>query len=199
MLKRMTNGVGWLLAAPFWCPVLLFGRLDARDQIFRFGSQAVALIPGLVGIFVRRQYYRMTLAAAGPGLTVEFGTILSRRDTRIGRDVYIGAYCTIGLCDILDDVLIGSGVDVVSGQRVHHFDRSDVPIRQQGGELRRVTVGPDTWLGNKAVVMASVPAGCVVGAGSVVTSDAEPQGVYVGVPAKRLRARTTGALPESGH
>lgn len=190
MLKTIANAAAWLLAAPIAYPIAWSRALDPRDQLFRSGSQAVALVPGIFGVFMRRQFYGITLASVGPGFTVEFGTIFSRRDTRIGSDVYIGAYCTIGLCDILDDVLIGSGVDVVSGQRVHNFERPDLPIRLQGGELVRISVGPDAWLGNKAVVMASVAEGCVVGAGSVVTSAGEPQGIYVGIPAKRLRART---------
>lgn len=187
--KGAASALAWLVAAPLAYPVKWLAPLDGRDSLFRTGSQAVSLIPGTPGTLVRRQYYRTTLARVGRGLTVEFGTLFARRETEIGDNVYIGAFCTIGLCRIEDDVLIGSNVDVVSGKRVHHFDRTDVPIRLQGGTLRQVSIGPDAWLGNKAVVMASVAKGCVVGAGSVVTADTRPMGIYVGAPAARLKDR----------
>lgn len=193
LLKSMLSALTWLAAAPMAYPTVWLARFDPQDQLFRMGSQAVSLVPGIIGTHVRRHYYRIALASTGSGVTVEFGTIFSRRATRLGSNVYIGAFCTIGLAVILDDVLIGSGVDVVSGQHVHNFDRVDVPIRHQGGDLRTVSVGPDAWLGNKAVVMASVGRGCVVGAGSVVTVECEPMGVYVGTPARRLRDRLVGS------
>jgi maltose O-acetyltransferase len=39
------------------------------------------------------------------------------------------------------------------------------------------------------VILPSVTIGpgCIVGAGAVVTKDLEPNGVYVGVPARRVR------------
>lgn len=194
LIKGIVSLVTWLFAAPLAFPTVWLAALDRRDQLFRTASQSVSLVPGIFGVHVRRHFYRIALAYSGPGLTVEFGTIFSRRATRLGANVYIGAFCTIGLADIRDDVLIGSGVDVVSGQHVHNFERVDIPIRHQGGDLRTVSVGPDAWLGNKAVVMASVGPGCVVGAGSVVTSECEPMGIYVGAPARRLRDRTAGSL-----
>lgn len=195
--KALLTGIAWLIAVPLAYPVSWLAAFDARDQIFRTGSQAVSLIPGTIGTYVRRWFYVVTLEAVGAGLTVEFGTIFSRRGTRIGRDVYIGANCTIGLCDIRDDVLIGSGVDLISGKRVHFFDRTDIPMRLQGGELKRISIGPDAWLGNKAVVMADVGEGCVVGAATTVTSPCAALGVYAGNPAVRIRDRR-GRPPEDG-
>jgi acetyltransferase-like isoleucine patch superfamily enzyme len=31
--------------------------------------------------------------------------------------------------------------------------------------------------------------GCVIGAGAIVTKDCDPYGVYVGVPAKKIKTR----------
>lgn len=196
LTKAAASGIAWLLAAPLAYSIKLLRPLDPRDQIFRTGSQMVSLIPGVPGILIRRGFYGITLDSVGEGFTVEFGTIFSRRNTSIGEHVYIGAYCTIGLCTVFDEVLVGSGVDIVSGQRVHGFDRADIPIRLQGGEFKRPTIGPDAWLGNKAVVMASVSEGCVVGAGSVVTTACEPYGIYAGTPARRLRSRTAPSLTD---
>jgi acetyltransferase-like isoleucine patch superfamily enzyme len=52
-----------------------------------------------------------------------------------------------------------------------------------------ITIGSGTWVGAGAVVLAGVTvgSGCIVGAGAVVVKDCEPNGVYAGVPARRIR------------
>jgi len=53
-------------------------------------------------------------------------------------------------------------------------------------------IGNDVWIGARVVVLPGVHIadGCVVGAGSVVTSSlAEPYGIYAGNPARLLRHR----------
>ena len=64
-----------------------------------------------------------------------------------------------------------------------------------GGEISRTstwhetTIGDGCWLGARVTVMPGVTigAGAVVGSGAVVTKDCEPGGMYVGVPAKRVK------------
>ncbi len=62
---------------------------------------------------------------------------------------------------------------------------------RRGGDLtpRPVTVGDGCWLGAGVTVLpgVTVAPGCVVGAGAVVTRDTAPDGVYAGVPARRVR------------
>jgi maltose O-acetyltransferase len=52
-----------------------------------------------------------------------------------------------------------------------------------------ISVGAGVWLGARVLVLPGVTIGdsCVVGAGSVVTKDLEPNAAYAGVPAKKLR------------
>jgi maltose O-acetyltransferase len=54
---------------------------------------------------------------------------------------------------------------------------------------RNVEIGDRVWLGARAMVLPGVTVGdgCVVAAGAVVTRDCEPDGVYAGVPARRIR------------
>lgn len=199
LLKTVASAVAWVFTAPLAYPIRWMTPFDRYDHWFRFGSQVVSIIPGTIGVYMRRQYYRVVLDGTLEDLVVEFGTIFARRGTQIGSNVYIGAYCTIGLSTIEDDVLIGSSVDIVSGKRVHYFDRVDVPIRLQGGELEQITIGRNSWLGNKVVVMAPVGTGCVVGAGSIVTSPCEAESIYAGNPARRIRSRAGHSAVVEGH
>jgi acetyltransferase-like isoleucine patch superfamily enzyme len=108
---------------------------------------------------------------------------------RIGNGVYLGSRCDIGYAHIEPDCVIGSGVHILSGQQQHRFDDPDVPIRDQGGTLQRVSIGRDTWIGNNAVIAADVGAGCVIGAGSVVVKPVPDRSVAAGNPARILRTR----------
>lgn len=193
VLRYALYVVAWTVAAPLSVPVRLLAPLDRRDELFCFGSEFFALMPGLPGVYLRRAYYDTVLPQGAPNLYSGFGTTFSQRDTHIGRDVYIGSRCDIGLSEIGDDVLIGSHVAIISGPRVHHFDRLDVPIRKQGGVLEKITIGNGSWLANGAIVLAPVGEGAVVGAGAVVVRPCDSFGVYVGNPARLVRLR--GDIP----
>lgn len=189
VLKALLELVFLLLALPVALPVRLSKPLDSRHAVFQLGSQAVSLLPGLPGVYFRRAYYRIVLGLRTRGFVVEFGTVLCQWGIEIGHFAYLGPYCNVGLSSIGDDVLLGSGVDIVSGPQVHHFDRLDVPIREQGGTYQKVRVGRDVWIGNKSVVMADIAEGTVVGAGSVVTRVFAPRSIIAGAPARFIRSR----------
>ena len=55
--------------------------------------------------------------------------------------------------------------------------------------FERVTIGADSWIGNRSVVMADVGRRCVVGAGSVVTKALPDGSLAVGAPARPVGSR----------
>ena len=52
-----------------------------------------------------------------------------------------------------------------------------------------MTIGRDTWVGDRATVLADVGRHCVIGAGAVVTEPIPDYAIAVGVPAKVTRYR----------
>ncbi|MBR5160930.1 MAG: hypothetical protein IKW80_04835 [Thermoguttaceae bacterium] len=107
----------------------------------------------------------------------------------MGKSVYIGAYCVIGDVDLQDDCILASGVSVCNGTKQHCFDRLDVPIREQGGEYVRIVIGTDSWIGERAVIMADVGTKAVVGAGAVVVKPVAEQDIVAGNPASPIGRR----------
>jgi len=89
--------------------------------------------------------------------------------------------------------MLGSNVDIISGKNQHNFDRLDIPMREQGGDLEKIVIGEDSWLGNSSVVMANVGKKSIVAAGSVVVKDVPPYSIVGGNPARVLKSR----LPEN--
>ncbi len=194
VLKISFQGLAALLVLP---SVMLF-RLAAlalgRDRAFPGWSQAYSLLPGLTGVYLRRAFYRWVLPECGAGACISFGTVFSHPTARVGRNVYVGPFCCLGDVTLEEDVLIGSHVSVTNGSAQHGTERLDVPVREQPGVWPRVTVGRDTWVGDRAIIMADVGRHCVVGAGSVVTKPLPDYAIAVGSPARVVRFRD-GAPP----
>lgn len=152
-------------------------------------SRLLALVPGVLGAVWRRVWYKRTLAGCGDGLYVDWMAAIRTPKTKLGRNVFIGSFCWLGWADVGDDVMLGGHITILSGARHHGFDRLDVPMAQQSGELSCVKIGSDVWVGNGAIIMADVAPGTVIGAGAVVTKTFEPNSVLAGVPAHVLRKR----------
>jgi acetyltransferase-like isoleucine patch superfamily enzyme len=166
--------------------------LLGRHKAFCGWSQTFSLLPGLGGVYLRGALYAWTLPRCESGSVISFGTVFSHPTVEIGRDAYIGVYCCIGDVTIEDDVLIGSHVSITNGSRQHGIGRLDIPVREQPGEWPRVTIGRDSWIGDRAVVMADVGRHCVVGAGAVVTRPVPDFAIVAGVPAKIIGWRGDG-------
>jgi acetyltransferase-like isoleucine patch superfamily enzyme len=163
------------------------------DRAIEGSTQALALLPGLVGVYLRRAFLSRTLAHCDRSASVHFGTILSQAGARLGANVYVGPGCHLGLVDLESDVLLASGVHVPSGGRTHGTDRLDVPIREQSGARTTVRIGEGSWVGSAAIVMADVGRHCVIGAGAVVTKPVPDYSVAVGVPARVVAVRQPSA------
>jgi acetyltransferase-like isoleucine patch superfamily enzyme len=188
-LKAVARGIALLLVLPelviYWlkCPIL------GKDRALEGSSQTLSLIPGLIGVYLRRAFLMRVLDFCHPTAVIEFGTLFSQVGAELGENVYIGPRCHLGLVTIGKDTLIGPAVHIPSGARTHGTDDPNIPIREQGHERRRVTIGEGAWIGSAAVVMADVGAGTVVGAGAVVTNPLPDYVIAVGVPAKVIRSR----------
>ena len=96
---------------------------------------------------------------------------------------------TQGLIKIGNNVRIAPNVMIISAN--HVFDNPDIPICQQGMDVKPITIEDDVWVAGRVNIMAGVTIGkgSVIGAGSVVTKDVPPYSVAVGVPAKVIKSR----------
>jgi virginiamycin A acetyltransferase len=188
-LKSAINRLALFSVLPAFLAYRLAAWAIGAEKAFPGWSQAFALIPGQTGTYVRRAFYRLVLARCEPGCCLCFGTVFAHPTAEVGRNVYVGVYCCLGTVTLEDDVLISSHVSIPSGGKQHGIDRLDLPIREQPGIWSRVTIGRDSWIGDRAVVLADIGHHCVIGAGSVVTEPIPDYAVAVGVPAKVVRFR----------
>ncbi|MEP7307729.1 MAG: acyltransferase [Acidobacteriota bacterium] len=188
-LKAGARGLATLVVAPALCSFWIKSPILGADRALEGSTQALGLIPGLLGQYLRRAFLAHTLAHCAPSAAIAFGTSFSSVGARIDERVYIGPNCHIGLAHIARDVLIAPGVHIPSGRRVHGTEDVTIPIRDQPGVHTMVKVGEGAWIGATAVVMADVGSGTIVAAGAVVTNALPDNVVAGGVPARVLRAR----------
>lgn len=111
---------------------------------------------------------------------------------KIGNNFTAGAYTTLyghGNLIIGNDVHIASHCTLIPAN--HIFSEKSVPIFKQGLTKKGIKIKDDVWIGTHVSVLdgVTIETGCVIGAGSVVTKSTKPNGVYAGVPAKRILDR----------
>lgn len=92
----------------------------------------------------------------------------------LGSDITIGENCNISY----QVTFVNSSHEVGSSEK-----------RAKGGFAKSITVGNGCWIGANATIMPSVTIGdgCIIGTGAIVTKNCEPNGLYVGIPAKRIK------------
>lgn len=81
----------------------------------------------------------------------------------------------------------GIGMDVMFCTNSHHIGPST--RRCRGNITDPIKVGNGCWIGARSVILPGVTIGegCVIAAGAVVNKNCEPNGLYAGVPARRIK------------
>jgi acetyltransferase-like isoleucine patch superfamily enzyme len=99
-------------------------------------------------------------------------------------------------------ILMAAYTYLVGGD--HLYDRTDIPVLQQGRTARGIDVGDGVWLGTHVVVTDGSIVGrdAIIGAGAVVVGHIPEFAIATGIPAKvqkdRRESGVTGAARESG-
>lgn len=188
-LKIFIKIVGWFYL-PFIYPLVLIVKLSSESG-FRTMSELLSLFPFAIGVIFRYEFYKRTLRSCGDNVFINFGTVFYYPEVSIGSNVLIGMYNTIHYCDFGNNVMTAEGCRFLSGPKYHNYSRTDIPMNRQGGRLKRIRVGNDSWIGANSVVMSDIGAGSIVGASSVITTSVEPYTIVAGNPARVLQRRRT--------
>ncbi len=184
--KRLIVYCFYLLVWPFglvsWLPYKLF-----RSEVaFDFFSKLLSLIPGKIGQYIRTAFYKMTLTECHYDLMVGFCSFFSHPTAKVGRKVGLGSFTIVGISNIGKNVMISSRVSVL-GSKYQYGNTMQSDASSQETQDETVIIGDGCWIGEGAIVMASLGRQCVVSAGSVVTKPSQDHVVAIGNPARYLK------------
>jgi acetyltransferase-like isoleucine patch superfamily enzyme len=103
--------------------------------------------------------------------------VVSEKSVKIGKNNLWAAYCYI----------IGGGR--------HDFERTDLPIMQQGSQVDGIVMEDDIWLGADVKILdgCRIGKGVIIGAGSLVNKDIPAYKIAAGSPAKIIKDRSNGS------
>ncbi len=136
---------------------------------------------------LRTRLLRTVGARFHPSVTLRSGVWLGGDRIELAEGVRIGADCLIeSPCEI------GAGTVIAPRVVVLAYTHEIGPSRARATNppvVAPVRIGRGCWIGASATIIPGVRIGdgVVIGAGAVVTSDCADDGLYVGVPARRIR------------
>jgi acetyltransferase-like isoleucine patch superfamily enzyme len=163
----------------------------------------------LTGQYLRAAWYRLFypigagtrlakgLRLEGKGIVIGSGCKLEWNTTLIG-PVHIGNNCYINQsCVISQQVTIHDNVGIGAHTLIYGDSRevSDNPgFRAGKGTWKPVVIEEGAMIGARVTIMQGVHIGrgCVIATGAVVLSDCEPNSVYVGIPARKVKTLNDG-------
>lgn len=187
--KKLMKIAGYL-SLLFVYPLVWLAKISSETG-FRTISEFLSLFPFAMGTIIRYEFYKRTLRSLGDNVFINFGTVFYYPEISIGSNIDLGMYCTIHHCDFGNNVMVADGCHFLSGSRYHNFERTDIPMTQQAGKMKRIRIGNDVWIGVNSVIMDDISEGCVVGAGSVIREKVEPFSVVVANPTTIIKKRHT--------
>jgi len=179
--------VAIIATMPFWL-MARAGRFGLES--FTTWGMLLSLLPGVLGIYLRRGYYVMTLKNCSWDCSIGFGSWFSKHSVYVESHVSIGAGCIVGMCCIGEGTLIGSNIDILSGRHQHGSAEYMGEKKESRACFSPVRIGKNAWIGNRAIIMADVGDNAIVGAGSVVVHAVPADALVVGNPAVRKRNST---------
>lgn len=176
----------------------LFLKLKKVICLFVYYSIAYYLpssyspILGTLSRKIRYQLCKRIFAKCGTNVNVErmvnFG---SGRNIQIGDNSGMGARCQCPSNIVIgNDVMMGPNVHIFACN--HNYNRTDIPMNQQGFSTPKpVVVGDDVWIGAFVKILPGrhIARGTILAAGCVLVKDFPQYSIVGGNPSKLIKSR----------
>jgi maltose O-acetyltransferase len=168
----------------------IYERLLTKLCTFLVGTNPVAFATKEALDKAMIRTLKTSLRSCGERLSIQFPvTITGLNSVEFGEDVSLATYVHIwgdGGVTIGNRVMIGTHTSITSLTHDHNQEVMFNTI-----VCKPVVIEDDVWIGSNCVILPGVKIGrgAVVGAGSVVTGNVEPNSIVVGVPATHIKYR----------
>jgi len=141
---------------------------------------------------IRYHLVKQIFAKCGKNVNVERRANFGYGDKiEIGNNSGIGIKASIPRDTIIgDNVMMGPNLVILSSN--HKFDRTDIPMCQQGNtENKRTIIGSDVWIGRDVLITPGrkIEDGTIIAARCVLSKDFPAYSIVGGNPPKIIRMR----------
>ena len=153
--------------------------------LMKFGS----MVPGKSRIPI----YRLSGIKIGNKTNISLGFYVDRPEgVELGNNCFLNHFVHLhNGTDSDSRIILGNGVFVGPEVRFICENHEIGPESKRAGKdiHGSIYVEDGVWIGAGAIILPNVriAKGGVIGAGALVTKDTEPNGLYVGIPARRIR------------
>lgn len=168
-----------------------FVKIGSRVRILKFAKLDTSVNPSAPDY---RKTTRMGRIFIDDGTKIkDYATLITYNGSiKVGKNCTINPFTIVygqGGVIIGNNVLIAAHTVLVSAS--HRFDSVNVPIKNQGIEMKGIVIEDDVWIGSGVKILDGViiGRGAIIGAGSVVNKPVESFCIYGGVPAKLIGRR----------
>ena len=119
-------------------------------------------------------------------------TVKIKKDVTLGKNIVIGHNSSLNFsCKISGDTILGNNVIVAPEVLFEIYTHEIGSAQKRAGKwyTKPIVVEDGVWIGTRVIILSGVTIGkgCVIAAGAVVVKDCEPNGLYAGVPARRVK------------
>lgn len=151
--------------------------------------------PGLRRIrwWLYRRYFNAEHLYVDSRVTLTKAHINKNSQLHIGKELHIGKDVYI---DFSGGIKIDNYVSISEGAKIythnHNIHDGHKNWRKNGITFSSLQIGKYTWISANVIILPSVNIigeGAVIAAGSVLTKNATPYGIYAGNPAKKIGER----------
>lgn len=155
---------------------------------------------GNLSCLIRRWICRHIFEFCGINVNIERGAKFGTGTAiRIGNNSGLGVNCVIPNGSIIgENVMMGPNCYI--HERNHAFNRTDVPMVQQGYSIRKpVVIDDDVWIGRDVTIMVGrhIAKGSIIAANCVLTKDFPEYSIVGGNPSRLIRSRFSDNETES--
>ncbi len=190
IIKNIIISIIFFLTAPIGYTSKILYLFFQSTILYVFFAQFFALVPGILGTFVRASFYKQTLKKSYLDLDIGFCSFFSKIETEVGKSVLITGHSQIGLVNIGDYTVIANYVSILSGRYQHNFTDPTKKITDEVNDTYNcIHIGSNVFIGDNSTIMANIGNNTIVGAASNVIKPLPPYIVAVGNPAQIVKQR----------
>lgn len=170
-----------------------------QEQIHAIGFKSIG---NNVKISDKCVIYNPEFIEIGDNSRIDDFCVLSGRIV-IGRNIHITVYCNIagGVPGVyIDDYsTVAYGCHIMSQSDDYSgatMTNSTIPKKYKAEIFKKVIIGKHVIIGAGSIILpgCDVKEGCSIGAMSLVTKPTEPWGIYLGIPARKIKNRSKELL-----